>query len=124
MSSTPGLLSSLRHRDHRLLRGAFTASAIGSWAYNVALTVWIIDETGSAAWVGASSAYRHRDRPHSRATAARRRCSLPHSLTASAPSPAPLDGASSRLRRPHPSLQVTHSVLDSPQGREGSDIPA
>lgn len=34
---------------------AFTASAIGSWAYNVALAVWIFDETGSAGWVGAAT---------------------------------------------------------------------
>jgi MFS family permease len=34
---------------------AFTASAIGSWAYNIALAVWIFDETGSAGWVGAAT---------------------------------------------------------------------
>jgi nitrate/nitrite transporter NarK len=34
---------------------AFTGSAIGSWAYNVALAVWIFDETGSAGWVGVST---------------------------------------------------------------------
>ncbi|MEJ7708077.1 MAG: MFS transporter [Nocardioidaceae bacterium] len=53
--SEPSLTSSLRHRDFRLLMTAFTASAIGSWAYNVALAVWIFDETGSAAWVGAAT---------------------------------------------------------------------
>jgi MFS family permease len=55
MSSKPGLLTSLRHRDFRLLMAAFTASAVGSWAYNVALAVWIFDETGSAGWVGAAT---------------------------------------------------------------------
>jgi MFS family permease len=55
MSGTPGLLSSLRHGDFRLLMVAFTASSIGSWAYNVALAVWIFDETGSAGWVGAAT---------------------------------------------------------------------
>ncbi len=55
MGSNSGLTSSLRHRDFRLLMGAFTASAIGSWAYNVALAVWIFGETGSAAWVGAAT---------------------------------------------------------------------
>ena len=54
----PGLTSSLRHRDFRLLMASFTASSIGSWAYNVALVVWIFEETGSAAWVGASTIVR------------------------------------------------------------------
>ena len=44
----PSLLTSLRHRDYRLFIGAFTTSSIGSWAYNVALAVWLIDETGSS----------------------------------------------------------------------------
>jgi MFS family permease len=55
MRGGPGLLSSLKHRDFRLLMFAFTGSSIGSWAYNVALAVWIFDETGSAAWVGAAT---------------------------------------------------------------------
>ncbi|HYO31968.1 MAG TPA: MFS transporter [Nocardioidaceae bacterium] len=55
MSNKPGLVTSLRHRDFRLLMAAFTASAIGSWAYNIALAVWIFDETGSAGWVGAAT---------------------------------------------------------------------
>jgi CRP-like cAMP-binding protein/predicted MFS family arabinose efflux permease len=54
-SSRPSLVSSLRHRDFRLLMIAFTASEIGSWAYNVALAVWIFQETGSAGWVGAAT---------------------------------------------------------------------
>jgi MFS family permease len=55
MSNKPGLMTSLRHRDFRLLMAAFTASAIGSWAYNVALAVWIFEETGSAWWIGAAT---------------------------------------------------------------------
>jgi len=55
MAKGPGLTSSLRHRDFRLLMASFTASAVGSWAYNVAIVVWIFDETGSAAWVGAAT---------------------------------------------------------------------
>ena len=58
MAERAGLLTSLRHRDFRLLMVAFTGSATGSWAYNVALVVWIFDETGSAAWVGASTVVR------------------------------------------------------------------
>lgn len=58
MAKGPGLTSSLRHRDFRLLMIAFTGSSIGTWAYNVALVVWIFDATGSAAWVGASTIVR------------------------------------------------------------------
>ncbi len=55
MSRKPGLTSSLRHRDFRLLMTAFSTSVIGSWAYEVALAVWIFQETGSAGWVGAAT---------------------------------------------------------------------
>lgn len=55
MSTKSGLLSSLRHADFRLLMSAFVTSTVGSWAYNVALTVWIFQETHSAAWVGAAT---------------------------------------------------------------------
>ena len=58
MAQRQGLTTSLKHRDFRLLMMAFTGSSIGSWAYNVALVVWIFDETGSAAWVGASTIVR------------------------------------------------------------------
>ena len=51
----PELLASLRHRDFRLLMFAFTGSTIGSWAYNVALAVWVFQETHSPAWVGATT---------------------------------------------------------------------
>ena len=58
MAEGPGLFSSLKHRDFRLLMLAFTGSSIGTWAYNVALIVWIFDETGSATWVGAATIVR------------------------------------------------------------------
>jgi hypothetical protein len=58
VSSGPGLFSSLRHRDYALFKGAFTTSSIGSWAYNVALVLWLIDVTGSAGWVAASTVCR------------------------------------------------------------------
>jgi MFS family permease len=51
----PGLWAGLKHRDYRYFIGAFTTSAIGSWAYNVALAVWLIDATGSAGWVAGST---------------------------------------------------------------------
>lgn len=57
-SGRPSLLNSLRHRDYRFFIGAFTTSCIGSWAYNVALAVWLIDETGSSAWLAAATAAR------------------------------------------------------------------
>ena len=48
-----GFGAPLRHRDFRLLAGAYSVSAAGSWAYNVALAVYVYDQTHSAAWVGA-----------------------------------------------------------------------
>src|SRR4028118_119819 len=58
MAKRPGLTSRPKHRDFRFLMAAFTGSATGSWAYNVALVVYVFDETGSAAWVGASTIVR------------------------------------------------------------------
>jgi hypothetical protein len=55
MSDAPRLFTSLRHRDFRILMGAFATSAIGSWAYNVALVVWVFGETRSPVWVGATT---------------------------------------------------------------------
>lgn len=55
MSAKRGVLSSLRHHDFRRLMIAFTTTSAGCWAYNVALTVWIFDETGSVGWVGAAT---------------------------------------------------------------------
>ncbi len=48
-----GLAHALRHRDFRLLIGAYSLSAVGSWAYNVGLTVYVYERTHSAAWAGA-----------------------------------------------------------------------
>ncbi len=48
-----GLGHALRHRDFRLLVAAYSLSAVGSWAYNVGLAVYVYDRTHSAAWVGA-----------------------------------------------------------------------
>ena len=58
MARTASLFSSLRHRDYRLLLGAFTLSDIGNWAYNLALAVWIYEATGSVGWVAASTVCR------------------------------------------------------------------
>ena len=54
MNLTGGLSkyrSVLRHHDLRLLLTAELISAIGSWAYNVALAVYVYDSTHSALWV-------------------------------------------------------------------------
>jgi MFS family permease len=47
--------SALGHRDYRWLISALAVSNLGSWAYNVALIVWIYDETRSVSWVGATT---------------------------------------------------------------------
>ena len=47
--------SALRKRDFRLLIGALTQSAMGDWAYNVALVVYIYNHTHSAAWISAAT---------------------------------------------------------------------
>lgn len=49
------LTAPLRHRDFRLLITSFFISFAGSWAYNVALAVFVFEKTGSAAWVGAAT---------------------------------------------------------------------
>ena len=43
----------LRHRDLRLLLAGQAVSQAGDWLYNVALIVYVLDATGSAAWVAA-----------------------------------------------------------------------
>jgi MFS family permease len=48
-------MAPLRHRDFRLLITAFAVSASGSWAYNVALAVFVFEQTHSPAWVGAAT---------------------------------------------------------------------
>lgn len=48
-----GLVAALGHRDFRRLMVAFAVSGAGSWAYNVALTVYVYNQTHSAAWASA-----------------------------------------------------------------------
>lgn len=43
----------LRHRDLRLLLAGQAVSQAGDWLYSVALVVFVLDATGSAAWVAA-----------------------------------------------------------------------
>jgi CRP-like cAMP-binding protein/predicted MFS family arabinose efflux permease len=51
----PGYRSALSHRDFRLMVSAFAVTGVGLWGYNIALWVWIYDQTGSPAWVAAAS---------------------------------------------------------------------
>ena len=50
-----GLTAPLQHRDYRLLITAFAISCAGSWAYNVALAVFVFEQTQSLSWVGAAT---------------------------------------------------------------------
>jgi len=54
-SAGPSYRRALRNRDFRLLMGALTQSAMGDWAYNVALIVYVYNQTHSAAWVSAGT---------------------------------------------------------------------
>jgi MFS family permease len=45
----------LVHRDFRLLLASLTASGIGDWFYNIALIVFILEQTESASWVAAAT---------------------------------------------------------------------
>jgi MFS family permease len=50
-----GYRSLFSNRDYRLLFSGLTISMSGSWAYNVALVVFVFDATHSPAWVAAAS---------------------------------------------------------------------
>lgn len=54
----PGYRTALRNRDYRLLFSGLTISMTGSWAYNVALVVYVFDVTHSPGWVAAASVSR------------------------------------------------------------------
>jgi len=53
--SRVGYRSLFRNRDYRLLFTGLTISMSGSWAYNVALVVFVFNATHSPAWVAAAS---------------------------------------------------------------------
>ncbi|MGH2539310.1 MAG: MFS transporter [Actinomycetota bacterium] len=48
----------LSHRDYRLLLGSLAVSETGSWLYAAATIIYILDATGSAAWVGVAAVVR------------------------------------------------------------------
>jgi MFS family permease len=43
----------LRHREFRFLLGSDAISWTGDWCYSIAITVWVVQQTGSTAWVAA-----------------------------------------------------------------------
>ena len=53
-----GYRSALRHRDLRLLLGGQVISMTGTWAFNVALLVYVYERTHSLGWVGAAATLR------------------------------------------------------------------
>jgi MFS family permease len=54
-TATIGYRALFRNRDYRLLFAGLFISMSGSWAYNVALVVFVFDATHSPAWVAAAS---------------------------------------------------------------------
>jgi predicted MFS family arabinose efflux permease len=55
---TGGIRGALAHRDFRLLLGGQAISNTGDWLYNVALVVYVLEVTGSGAWVAATNVVR------------------------------------------------------------------
>ena len=49
----PGYRSVLANRQFRLLLGSYLVSWTGDWCYSIALTVWVVERTGSSSWVAA-----------------------------------------------------------------------
>ncbi len=50
-----GFRAVLAHTDFRWLVASLTTSGIGDWFYNVALIVYVLEQTGSPGWVAAAS---------------------------------------------------------------------
>jgi MFS family permease len=55
---TGAIRATLRHSDFRFLIAGQTISQTGDWLYSVALIVYVLDKTGSGAWVAATSVIR------------------------------------------------------------------
>ena len=58
MDRHAGFWDPLRDRDVRLLIGGTGLSQIGDWLYNVALIVFVLERTGSGAWIAAAGIVR------------------------------------------------------------------
>jgi len=52
------LFATLHSRDFRLLAAGLAVSQVGDWLYNVSLIVFVLQATGSAAWVAAAGIIR------------------------------------------------------------------
>ena len=54
-----GFRDALRHREFRLLLASYGVSWTGDWCYSVALTIWVVQRTGSGTWVAALLGHPH-----------------------------------------------------------------
>jgi MFS family permease len=50
--------AALSHRDYRFLLGSLAVSETGNWLYAAASIIYILDATGSAAWIGVAAVVR------------------------------------------------------------------
>jgi MFS family permease len=50
--------AALSHRDYRFLLGSLAISETGNWLYAAASIIYILDATGSAAWIGVAAVVR------------------------------------------------------------------
>ena len=50
--------AALAHRDYRYLLGSLAVSETGNWLYAAASIIYILDATGSAAWIGVAAVVR------------------------------------------------------------------
>lgn len=55
VDSKPSFRSALAHRDFRYLLASLATSGTGDWFYNVALVVFVLEQTDSPAWLAATS---------------------------------------------------------------------
>lgn len=55
VDSKPSFRSALAHRDFRFLLASLATSGIGDWFYNVALVVFVLEQTSSPVWLAATS---------------------------------------------------------------------
>lgn len=57
-ATTASYRGALRHRDFRWLLAGLSVSSAGDWLYNIALVVYVFDQTQSTGWVAAASVAR------------------------------------------------------------------
>ena len=57
-ATTATYRGALRHRDYRWLLAGLSVSSAGDWLYNIALVVYVFEQTQSTGWVAAASVAR------------------------------------------------------------------